>query len=173
MNLIETKRLILREWEIEDVFDFYEYASDPIVCAIMGYQPLSDIEEALKVVKDFIYHKEVYAVVLKEENKVIGSIGLHPHACSIRHIHLDKDIEFVLNKGYWGSGYMTEAASGILTFCFEHIHVDNLYVNLMNENARSMRFIKGLGFHLMHENQLYNEVKTQGLIYVKSKNENA
>lgn len=75
---LETKRLILRPWCESDLEDFYEYASVPDVGEMAGWRHHESREISKKILDSFITEKNVFAVVLKQNNKVIGSLGLHP-----------------------------------------------------------------------------------------------
>ena len=77
MKILETDRLILREWKLSDKYDLYEYAKNDLVGPNAGWKPHTDLNESEKIIKSFIKNKEVYAIELKGEHKVIGSIGFH------------------------------------------------------------------------------------------------
>ena len=49
MKTIETERLILRKWQLEDLDDFYEYAKNPNVGPMAGWEPHSCKEISLKI----------------------------------------------------------------------------------------------------------------------------
>ena len=50
MVTIETERLILRGWQLRDVNDLYEYAKDPNVGPMAGWEPHSSKEVSLDAV---------------------------------------------------------------------------------------------------------------------------
>ena len=66
--VLETDRLILREWEESDLNDFFEYASVDGVGQMAGWQPHKNIEESKFVLDMFIREGKTFAVVLKENN---------------------------------------------------------------------------------------------------------
>ena len=76
MKTLVTERLILRPWAIDDLNDFFEYAQNPKVGPNAGWMPHEDKEVSLKILQSFIEKDEVRAVVYKENNKVIGSLGV-------------------------------------------------------------------------------------------------
>ncbi len=86
MKTLETERLILREWKLEDAADLYEYAKTELVGPNAGWKPHQTIDESRGIIKKFIENQDTYAIVLKESGKVIGSIGLH-HLLKIK-IHM-------------------------------------------------------------------------------------
>ena len=74
--ILETDRLILREWQESDLNDFFEYASVDGVGQMAGWRPHKNIEESKFVLDMFIREGKTFAVVLKENNKAIGSVGI-------------------------------------------------------------------------------------------------
>jgi len=76
MEQLETNRLILREWNINDAADLYEYASNKKIGPMAGWKPHDNIEETQKILQMFIEQNETWAICLNETGKVIGSIGL-------------------------------------------------------------------------------------------------
>lgn len=77
MKTLETERLIMRNWKESDIFDFYEYASVEGISEMTGWPNHENIEVTKTILKGFIDNDIEYALVLKEENKVIGSLGFH------------------------------------------------------------------------------------------------
>ena len=73
---LETKRLILRRWEVSDAEDLYKYASDPDVGLIAGWPPYQSVDESREVIKSVLSGKEAYAICLKENRKAVGAIEL-------------------------------------------------------------------------------------------------
>lgn len=148
METLETDRLILRLWQVEDVMDMYEYASDLRVGPNAGWPVHEQIETSEKIIEGFIKDKDVYAIVLKSENKVIGSIGLH-------HIKPDnlevgqtqKEIGYVLNPKYWGKGIIPEAVAATLKYGFEVLKADLIWCCHFSFNENSKRVIKKTGFN--------------------------
>lgn len=78
--MIETERLILRPFQKDNAEDLYEYLHEPMVhCfASMRLKSLDEArEEVAKRVKETEY---LFAIVLKENSKVIGEIDAYPES---------------------------------------------------------------------------------------------
>ena len=73
---IETNRLILRVFDDFDLDDFYEYASVEGVGEMAGWKHHASIEVSKMILDLFIREKKTFAIVYKENNKVIGSLGI-------------------------------------------------------------------------------------------------
>lgn len=149
MKTLYTPRLILRRWELEDSADLYEYAQTDLVGPNAGWLPHRDEEESKRIIKMFRGELYVFAIVLKSENKVIGSIGLHDRTFdepewSFFKRHLD--LGFALSHKYWGQGIVPEAVKEIQRYAFEDIEIDALFCGHFDFNIRSKKVIEKTGF---------------------------
>ena len=146
MKTIETERLILRTWRLEDFGDFYEYASDPSIGPSAGWKPHTDRMESLNILISFIEGNEVFAVEDKISGKAIGSIGLHPDRK--RNNPNVRMIGYVLAKPFWGRGLALEAVNAVLEFAFKDSNLSMVSVYHFPFNQQSKRVIEKAGFSL-------------------------
>src|SRR5687767_11021838 len=82
METIETKRLILRDFRIEDWKAVHTYAADPKAVAYVPWGPNS-ADQTIEFVRQAIEdagrpnrRKFEFAVVLRDEDRVVGAAGL-------------------------------------------------------------------------------------------------
>ena len=73
---LETERLILRPFQPNDLRDFNEYASVEGVGERAGWKHHETMEESERILEHFIEEDKTFAIVFKENNKVIGSLGI-------------------------------------------------------------------------------------------------
>ena len=99
---LETERLILRPWTMDDLEDFYEYASIEGLGQMAGWLPHKTIDESRTVLELFLREKKVFAIELKESGKVIGSFGIEEQAPDPEEELLGRELGYVLHKSYWG-----------------------------------------------------------------------
>jgi ribosomal-protein-alanine N-acetyltransferase len=144
MKTLETQRLILRPFEEKDFHDFYEYAKNPNVGPNAGWEPHTNPEMSKEILKKFIESDEVWALVWKENNKVIGSVGLHNDY--LRNAPDVKMLGYVLSQDYWGRGIMTEAAMAAIDYSFETMNILLLTIHHYANNLHSKRVIEKCGF---------------------------
>ena len=95
--MIETPRLILREWLESDAEDLYKYASDPDVGTPAGWPPHTSVEMSLFVIREVFSAPNTFAVILKETNEVIGCCGIVPEEAR----PTDFIGKYELEIGYW------------------------------------------------------------------------
>ncbi len=143
---IETDRLILRPWADGDLNDFFEYASAPGVGEMAGWCHHQDIGESRKILQMFIDQKKTFALELKENHKVIGSLGIEKLDPDPEPEKQGREIGYVLSKAYWGQGLMPEAVCAVIGYCFEVLHYDFLTCGHFVQNSQSRRVIEKCGF---------------------------
>ena len=174
--ILETDRLILRAWEITDLDDFFEYASVEGVGEKAGWEHHKSKDKSLEILKMFIEEKKVFAIVLKENQKVIGSIGIEELS-----EELDKDLDnllgrelgYVLNKDYWNKGIMKETVSKVVDYCFNTLKLNFLMASYFNHNIASKRVLENLNFkfykNIIIETR-YNNIKEKSTLMLLKNN---
>ena len=170
---IETPRLILRPWRENDLADFNEYASVDGVGQMAGWLPHKSMEESKMILDMFMADKNTLALELKENGKVIGSIGLEdidfPDARGMQ----GREVGYALSKTYWGKGLMPEAVKAVIDYCFRELHYDFLACAHFVRNSQSRRVNEKCDFQFLkevkHETR-YGTVEDT-LLYIQYRNE--
>jgi ribosomal-protein-alanine N-acetyltransferase len=154
--ILETARLALRTWSLDDAEEGFRIWSDTEVMRYVGTgTPHSDIERTREWLGRVMAHQEqhgfgYWAVIEKESDKLIGS-------CGMAH-HLDGgplvDFGYTLARSRWGRGLMTEAAGACLRYAFEELHFPELVASVDSRNAASRRVLEKLGFVYQRTEQL-------------------
>lgn len=148
--VLTTNRLILRPFNEDDLEDLFEYASVEGVGERASWKHHENIAESTQILGMFIKEKKTFAVVLKENNKVIGSIGIEKYgreeSLSEFFDYKGREIGFVLSKDYWGQGLMPEALKGVIEYCFNELDYDFLLCGHFDFNTQSARVQEKLGF---------------------------
>jgi putative acetyltransferase len=145
MKTIETERLILRNWNVDDVDDLYEYAKNPNVGPHGGWKPHESKTESLEIMHSLFMDKyDCWAIVYKDDNKVIGSIGYETD--TKRPDANCRELGYAMSEDYWGRGIMTEAAKAAIRFGFEELELDMVSIYRNPLNIRSGRVIEKCGF---------------------------
>lgn len=149
-TIIETERIILRAFKEEDLNDFYEYASVEGVGEMAGWLHHKSISESKKILEMFITHDKTFAIVYKENNKVIGSIGIEKYEMEDKlsefNNYRGREIGFVLSKDYWGRGLMPETVKAVIDYLFNKLDLDFLLCGHFNYNTQSKRVQEKCGF---------------------------
>ena len=149
---IETNRLVLRPFSESDAPDVFESCKNPNLGNNAGWKPLETIEETIDVLNTIFIGKEgVWAIVSKETQQVIGSIGIipdpkreNPHA---------RMLGYWLKEECWGQGFMTEAVQSVLNYGFTQMNLHLITANCYPHNQRSQRVLEKNGF--VYEGRLH------------------
>ena len=143
MNIIiETNRLLLRNFTLDDAALIYELNLDPEVTLYTG-DPIQDINQAQDVLEQTIlpqyalYNHGRWAVHVKPTQKFIGWCGL-----KARPERNEIDLGYRLMKKAWGNGYATEAAYACLKYGFEKLNLQRIVGRAMPENTASLRVLE-------------------------------
>ena len=146
---IETERLLLRPFLLSYAADVFEYLEEPAVHCF-ACMKLNSLEEAQEEMQKRINETEYYfAIVLKEENKVIGEIDAYPEAGEP---HADENEPkdtfspcWMLNKDYQGKGYAYEAAHAFFDYLFKEKGARRIYAFTEDYNLASQHLCERLG----------------------------
>jgi RimJ/RimL family protein N-acetyltransferase len=147
MEVIMTKRLVLRDFEKEDWKSVHDYASDPEVVRYVDFGPNSEEESRVFIQKAFEQQSEkprrnfTLAIVAKAQNVFIGGCGIYVSNPDNREGY----IGYVLNRNFWGQGYATEAAQGLLEFGFNKLKLHRIFAYCYPENTASAHVLEKIG----------------------------
>ena len=148
--VIETERLILRPFKQSDLRDFNEYASVPGVGEMAGWKHHETIEETQEILDMFIKEDKTFAIVFKENSKVIGSLGVEKYGLEDKLTEFNgyygREIGYVLSKEYWGKGIMPEAVGAVISYLFNDLNLDFLTCGYYDFNNQSKRVQEKCGF---------------------------
>lgn len=131
MVKIETKRLILREFEDEDWVSVHEYASDAEVSKYMEWGPNTE-KETRNFVKgarhfrreDPRRHYEM-AIYHKGDKRLMGGVGLTIFDSGLKQAALG----YTLHRSYWNQGIASEAAAAMIRYGFEQLGLHRIHAS--------------------------------------------
>ncbi len=147
MIYAETERLILRDWQEEDITPFAAMNQDPRVMECFP-NTLTEIETRALVERIKVHIKQhgfgLYVCVLKGTQEFIGFVGLSvPNFTA--HFTPCVEIGWRLAFPYWNKGYATEAAGAVLKMGFEQYHLKEIVSFTVVANQRSRHVMEKLG----------------------------
>ena len=173
MFYLELKRVFIRDFNMMDLYDVFEYSSNPNVGPNAGWPVHKNIEETKAALVSLINKKETFAIVSKINNKVIGSIGIYKD--DKRKNPYCYMIGYVLNEAYWGKGIMSEVLSSFVSFLFNSTNINLLTIYHFPHNLRSKRVIEKCGFKyegiLRKATLLFDETIQDNVCYSLTKEE--
>lgn len=110
--------------------------------------------ESQEILQSFIEGKHTFALELKRNHKVIGSLGLDEMYFDLGEPYSTlqgREIGYVLSKDYWGKGLMPEAVRRVIEYCFHDLDCEYLQCSHALVNQRSQRVIEKSGFQYIRD----------------------
>ena len=148
--VMETTRLKLRPFSVEDVEDIWPTVSDPQFPQFMSWEAhktKDETREWLEGAARVVSSNEELKWAIEHEGKVIGQIGLHDIVWQARAFRMDRGV-----LGYWlatahqRKGIMTEAVQAVVRFAFDTMGLHKVVVTCFAENVGSRRVIEKVAF---------------------------
>lgn len=149
MTPLQTKRLILRNWEERDRALFHRINSEEQVMEFFPFRrDRAQSDSLFDSLRDGIVERGFgfAAAQIAATGKCIGFVGLYP--AEYLEPFLPKDtieIGWRLAPEYWGQGYVTEAAETHLAHGFGPLGFDEIVSFAVANNSRSTAVMERLG----------------------------
>ena len=149
--IIETERLLLRTFTLEDAPLIYQLNLDPDVIRYT-LDPIKDVDHARQVLEQVIlpqyalYNHGRWAVHVKSDLEFIGWCGL-----KVRPERNEIDLGYRFIKKAWGKGYATEAAYVCLKYGFEKLSLPRIVGRAMPGNIGSLNVLQKCGMKYIGE----------------------
>lgn len=137
--ILETSRLILREFRREDVDPMLAVLGDPVA---MQFYPAAYDRAGVEawIARNWERYSRdgfgLWAMALKTTGEVIGDCG-----CVSQEVDGQKEIEigYHVRRDLWRMGYATEAAKACLEYAFSKLDAERVISMIRPENLQSRR----------------------------------
>lgn len=153
--MLETERLVLRNWRESDVEHYLVLAGD------VGYHAFSrpgrfmvhNAKEAKAKVREriLLFDRRKFGkfpIFLKDTGEFIGTCGIEP-------FNLDGQPEVELGYRlclkFWGKGFASEAAAAMLGHGFGDLKLARIMAFVLPQNTASVRILEKLGFRYLRD----------------------
>jgi RimJ/RimL family protein N-acetyltransferase len=149
---IETKRLYLRPFAVDDASSFFTFFSDAETMKYSFSGPLT-FEQTTQQIQEYIeeYNKHqfgVYVLVLKETGGVIGYCGLEWHWLEEK---WQPELVYCLSKKFWNKGLAFEAARTVLKHANGQLKIPVIVSLIRYGNDASIRLAEKMGARMAGE----------------------
>lgn len=153
MTILNTKRLSLRPWAINDAESLFRYASDNRIGPIAGWPVHQSVKESENIIRNVFMREHLFAVTRHDDNnQAIGCVGLlMSHESNFPIGENDAEVGYWLGVPFWGQGLIPEALLALMEYAFTQLQLDNLWCGYFVENQKSHRVQEKCGF-LYHHN---------------------
>jgi RimJ/RimL family protein N-acetyltransferase len=160
---LETKRLVLRRPEPQDLDGYARMWGDPEVVRFLGGQTRRRAEIGIELMSDHWdrYGLGLFSVIRKEDRRMIGRTGylLWDSKLWVNAMHeelagdaLELEIGWAFEREAWNQGYATESASACRDHAFGELGWNRVISLIAEENVASIRVAQKIGETLEREN---------------------
>jgi RimJ/RimL family protein N-acetyltransferase len=149
---VETDRLLLRQWSLQDLDALVRVFSKPEVWWFPFQRGLT-AEETVSFLRRKLTEWESrgwsqWAVVTKQDPALIGFLGLAPPEF-LPEVMPTVEVGWRIDPDYWGRGLATEGGRAALDFGFNVLGLEEIVSICEPENVASWRVMERLG--MVHE----------------------
>jgi RimJ/RimL family protein N-acetyltransferase len=148
--ILETERLLLREFCKEDFDELYRMNRDPEIMKFVGDGSTRNHQEQIDELERLIqnYSKRpglgIWATTLRENGTFVGASGV---------VYYDNtpeiEIGYRMLKEHWNKGYATEASKVLLKYGFENLALKKMVSSAHVDNVASRRVMEKIGLKFM------------------------
>jgi len=146
LNILESERLLLRQFSTEDAEFILELLNEPSFIQNIGDRGVRTLEDA----RSYLLNGPIasyatngfglYLVILKATNEPIGMCGL------IKRDSLeDVDIGYAFLPRFWSKGYAVESALAVKDYARNVVGLDRIVAITDPDNAGSVRVLEKIG----------------------------
>jgi RimJ/RimL family protein N-acetyltransferase len=161
MTVLETERLILRHFNLDDAPFVLTLLNEPSFLRFIGDKKVRTLDDARQYIINgprASYERHgfgLYRVELAGSNTPIGMCGL------LKRDELpDPDIGFAFLPDYWNKGFAFEAATAVLNYAREQLKIHRVLAIVNPDNDASIKLLEKLGLRFERMN---GEVKLYAL----------
>lgn len=150
MIYLETERLILRDYCVDDFEEYFRLKSDPETMRYLeGSRPVSRAAahaEFQKVLADQNGPNRKFTflhMACRDSHETVGSIGYS--VVDATPLGKIVDVGYFCFPQFWGKGYTTEALRRVIDYAFREDQVREIVATCFTENAGSECVMKKCG----------------------------
>ena len=174
--ILDTKRLVLQPFKMDDAIQISNLANNKALASILGLPSpyeLKDAEDWIAIHPELISEGVEYplTITMKESTQIIGTIT----------IRIDKnnhkgELGYWIGQEYWGNGFATEAIKCLLAFGFDQLNLNKIGASVISQNIASKTVLKKVGLlkeGTLRQNRLlqkeYVDVEMYGILKTEYK----
>lgn len=147
--IVNTDRLIIREFVLQDAEALYRLESDYRVVEYIPGSKLLSLNECRRQIKKYIHEYRNsnlgrWPVFLKSTNEFIGVTGFR-YLSSIK----KTEIGTKLIPDYWGNGYSTELGKSIINYGLMKLKLNEIIAMTDPDNIKALKSLESLGMEFL------------------------
>jgi RimJ/RimL family protein N-acetyltransferase len=155
--IIETPRLLLRTWALNDAEAAFAFYSDPEVMRFLSAGTQQSVEDvrrflaARPIASQALHGMTLWATVEKATGLLVG-------ACGLKFLDggMDVEVGYHFARAVWGRGYATESAAAAVRYGFDRLCLRRILGVVNPENHASQRVLVKIGLRYQGMGRYYN-----------------
>lgn len=142
--VMETDRLVLRRFRMEDAAGCFAFLSDPVGCYLNGFEAFSYMDaEYDRLMEWYETQPFRYVICRKDTGEVVGMLNLHyDNSRAVEAMELGYNI----SPEYHRQGFAFEALTAVIRLLQQELKLDLLLAGVMEDNFPSRNLLCKLGF---------------------------
>jgi ribosomal-protein-alanine N-acetyltransferase len=167
LGMINTSRLLIRQFQEQDYTSLFEYLSNPSIYRFEPGEPIS-LEKAKELASERAQGNDFWAVILKGDQKLVGHLyfkQLEPKEFQTW------ELGYIFNPAFHNRGYATESASGLVHYGFMQFGIHRVIAHCNPENAASWKVLEKIGMRregYFRKNVFFRTAKDGSPLWVDS-----
>ncbi|CAN5165106.1 GNAT family N-acetyltransferase [soil metagenome] len=153
----ESKRLLLRTFDLRDAEALFDLDSDPEVLRYLGTVHPSSVELYRTWIVDRAQRYDTlnrrlgfWAAIEKDTQRFVGWFHLRPaldytFALDTHYRERDVDLGYRLRRDMWGRGYATEVSTVLIEHAFKDAMIERVVACALLTNKASVRVLEKVG----------------------------
>jgi RimJ/RimL family protein N-acetyltransferase len=147
MNILQTERLTLRTFTINDAPFYMALVNEPAWVRFIGNRNLTNIEDTrAAILKGPLAMQERFGFSLYVVERIADAVPLGICGLIKRDSLDDVDLGFAYLKAYRGQGYALEAASATMDYAKNTIGLKRIVAITSPDNFNSIKLLEKIGF---------------------------
>lgn len=152
---IQTKRLIIKNWTLDDLPHYLTLSKDVgYNCfTLPGYFQIKNNDETLEKIQQRmnLFQKRGLGKLLllkKDTSEFVGTCGMDPYLLDGKE---EVELGYRICLQHWNQGYASEAAEALLDYGFQQLNLSKILAFAVPQNKQSIRIIQKLGFEYIRD----------------------
>lgn len=149
--IIESERILLRPWRLEDAPSLFKYASDSRVSQLALWPAHTSVEMSREVIERYFKtNPDCFAMILKSSCEPVGCIGFVSQGQEHYPLEIDeREVGYWIGYPYWSHGLTTEALNALIAWCKNYTDLKSLLLTTDAINTGSQRVAEKCGFQFL------------------------
>jgi RimJ/RimL family protein N-acetyltransferase len=163
--LIETPRLLVRRWTLDDVPALYAIQGDRRTMSFWP-KPFTPADSRAWIERTLARYAERgfgrFALLLKATGRVVGDCGVVATTLDGQAVN---DIGWIIARPLWGQGLAVEAAAAVRDYAFAHLGLPALHANMAWNHHGSRLVAERIGMRYLRRFDNPNNRNIATLLY--------